>query len=397
MSAGVSRSVLVWIAACLWLAPSANCNIYPHYHAGEVGETINQTLFVLAMASLPIIARRTSAHAIKVGLYALGLCLFAWSIYNALHMGWAAQETATQGPRATLARANAYKAQIASLEDEKGRITSKLSYEYMGEGAVAEAQSSLRLAVEAAAAECRTGRGDKCLKREGEVETLRKASEKAAAARDDTKRVEDIEGDIRRERQKISDLGPIPETGDHAAALIASGTSMLPSVHISEDAVSALLLFLYALGVEGMAFIGPGATIDAFSPKEGDSNIALPHISLSRLPKRGEAEVMTPDRPLPLPRRATRKKVEEGDKAVEVREWLKSRTVDTPGHLLSCKGDAYADYARWSRSKGVATLELASFGTAMKEIGVGKVKRSGYLYYTGIALKRQPALQIVSG
>ena len=172
---------------------------------------------------------------------------------------------------------------------------------------------------------------------------------------------------------------------------------MLPSVHVSEDAVSALLLFLYALGVEGMAFIGPGATIDAFFPKEGDVRTPLPHISLSPLPKRGEAEVMTPDRPLPLPKRPTRKKVEEGDKAGEVREWLKSRTVDTPGHLLSCKGDAYEDYARWSRSKGVATLELASFGTAMKEVGIGKVKRSGYLYYTGIALKRERALQVVSG
>ena len=48
----------IWIAACLWLAPSANCNILTHWGAGGMGELITQSLFVVAMACLPIIAKR---------------------------------------------------------------------------------------------------------------------------------------------------------------------------------------------------------------------------------------------------------------------------------------------------------------------------------------------------
>lgn len=370
------RSVFVWVAACLWLSPSIYCNIWPHARAGEIGETAFQGLLVILMAIIPIMARHT-APAVKAGLYTVGMCLLAWSLYNAIHMGYEAQETTTKGPRATLARAEAYRAQIAILEAEKGRITSKPGYERTGESAVAAAESSLRMAVEVATAECKTGEGVKCASRKGEVEALRKDAGKIAAARDVTKHVEEIEGDIRRERGKLADLGPLPESRDYVTALIS---------RTNEELVLAIILIARAVGVEGAAFFGPGATLTYFSP-------TLPRT----LPKTGETAVMSPGRPLPLQRKPSRKKGEAGDKAGRVREWLKSRTVNTPGHLLPCKGEAYADYERWCRSSGVATLELPSFGKIMKELGIGKVKRSGYLYYVGIALKRQPALQVVSG
>ena len=118
--------------------------------------------------------------------------------------------------------------------------------------------------------------------------------------------------------------------------------------------VSSLLRFLYAVGVEGMAFLLPSATVAYFSQKregyrEGSrSSPALRHT----FPKKGEYAGMLPDQPLPLPRKPSRKRRETGDKVEHVREWLKGRTVGTPGNLLPCKGEAYADYERWCRSKG---------------------------------------------
>lgn len=378
-----ARHIIAWGAASVWLIPSALSNIRPHYLAGEWAATANQSLFVLALATLPLIALSVPKIALRAGCVALGLGLFCWSLYNALHMGHAAQAAATSPAQLIRAQAGAIKAEIAQYEAAKKAVP---AHDVTPEESVISAQKALDGAVAAAAAECKTGRGPNCLQREAAVEPLRKASDKTAASRGFTVIVSGIDDKITDARRRLADLGQVPDAGDTAAALIGD------IGHVGESKVSKSLLLLYALVVEGMAFIGPAATLYA-------AGVQSPRTETPPTPSRLPAETAA----LPAPAaRKSRKKTETGTEtdAEQVRRWLKARTEPAPGELLKC-GLALDDYKRWHRAEKIKTLPLnqTTFGLALKEIGVQREdkKRSGCYHYCGLALVGHPALKVIAG
>ena len=297
------------------------------------------------MASLPFIALRVSSHALRLSCVVLGAGLFIWSLYNALEMGGQAQATAKNPKLAIVTKAEDYRAQISRLETQKAAIP----------------KHEVITSDDRVDKECKTGRGPNC--------------QRMGADRDLTKRVEKVDDEIRVERQKITDLGPIPTEIDHAAAMMGD------LGNVEEKRVSKWLGFVYAFIVEGLAFIGPASVFSALSPREKvESKPPLP---------RGEK------RPL----QATKKKV-EGKIETPVGAWKRERTEKVEGESIKAS-DAYKDYCHWCRViRKITPLSDKAFYVAMKDDpSVKNARKKGCSHYADLAFKKQsaqPALHVVS-
>jgi hypothetical protein len=256
-------------------------------------------------------------------------------------MGGQAQATATSASRTVLQRAADYEAEIKRLEAKRAAIP---KYEVTSDDRVDR--------------ECKTGRGPNCLKREVD--------------RDLTKRSDDIDADIRKERQNITNLGPLPTEIDHAAAMIGD------LGNVEEKRVSKWFGFIYAVIVEGLAFVGPAAVLSRLSPKE-EGKPSAPKIE--------------------TPAKTSRRKVEKAADGAEkqVSDWKRERTVDAPGEIVLRVGEAHEDYKRWARVKKIKEpLNLTTFGTAMRDMGIKRVPKNSRIHYVGIALIGRPTLKVVS-
>jgi hypothetical protein len=258
-------------------------------------------------------------------------------------MSGTAQATATNPARAILAKADAYRSQIASLETQKAAIP----------------RHEIITSDDRVDAECKTGRGPNCLRRETDREL--------------TKRADAIDADIARERQKIIELGPLPKEIDHAAAMMDIGD-------VGEQRVSKWIVFVYAFIVEGLAFAGPALVVSALSTKGAESPPAPPQTSTTPLPK-GE-------------RKPSTRKVKE--KNSHVGGWREARTLPSPGETVQAS-DAYQDYKLWCRARRATPLSDKAFFVAMKDDpAVNRIRKNGRFHYADLSLKHQPLLTVVS-
>jgi hypothetical protein len=101
------------------------------------------------------------------------------------------------------------------------------------------------------------------------------------------------------------------------------------------------------------------------------------------------AKPMTaPNRPIVAPNRP---------RLITLETWKIECTSPCPGESIQAS-DAYRNYTGWCQVTSAAPLVGKSFFIAMRDDpAVKRVRRGGRFHYTGIALKRQPALQVVSG
>jgi hypothetical protein len=382
------------------VAPSALCNVLPHIetisNARDAGVAVFFLMSVLVMAALPFAVKRLADPLHQGTCFVVGAVLLILNFANALDSGEVIQAYLTGSAREKLTRADGLRTEITRLETAQKMIAAHV---VTSDETVTTKAADLRSAETSRDAECRRGRGPNCLSLGKQATDAKVALDKATRDRDLTREESSTKDAIAKTRQALADLGPLPKDVDPTAAkLIRIMAVVSPVTPYANETVSEWRKIGFALGVELLAFSGPMIILALFGVSLARKDtlpvvtqtVTHPSPVTHETPKDTPAPKKTP--PKTPPKRTPKTDTETGD----VGDWLKERTVKTPGEKLQC-AKAHESYIGWCKGKKVGHLNLTLFGNAMRDTHkIDRIEENGRRHYRGIALKHAD-LKVVVG
>jgi hypothetical protein len=337
----------------------------------------------------------------------MGIGFLMWlSFVNAVELAGVLRESATKVGRGSLNRADSLNSRILDLDNSRKKLP---QFEFTTAGQLVTAKDAVKAAEVARDKEC--GKvGDLCRKRMDEAAAAVEKLAKVEAQRGLTEQAEKLDNELKKARDDLAALGPLPKYADPAAVRIARVLNMI--MKADDASVSEWRPVWTACGFDVLAFIGPfvifASLLGGVPEKQHRISERLSGLLKRRpAPVRESAAVLAPagvaETPATPAKVKPAKKIKVMPKAVvtparefgEVLDWYNSRTMPRPGQELRAH-DGFADYVQWCKDRGLLAYALTKFGIDMRDVvKAPKIVRSRRTYYAGIALKGA-ALKVVA-